>query len=563
MVAARNAPNIAIETPAPARRIPLDRRTLLKGGMLGAGLLAAPVAAQGTARGFTHGIASGEPSANGVLLWTRYVGSGDDAVKLVAQVSDTPDFTRIVSEGEALAGPQSDHCAKAAMVGLSPGNWYYYRFIAPDGTMSETGRTRTLPQGPTARWRMAVFSCSNIGFGWFNAYRHAAEANEFDMVAHLGDYFYEYGLGTYPSLEEFEPGRVLRPENEIVTLADYRQRHADYRSDPDLQRLTQLYPIILISDDHETANDAWQGGAENHQSETEGTWAARKLAATRAHREWLPVSDEPYRAYEIGDLATLFALETRLLGRDEQLALGPLLAGLVLPEDMTAKLIKFRDGQWRDPSRQMLGPVQEAWLANGLQSSRRAGKPWQVLVQQVIMGALHSPPGFVDALPANTPKFIKERVQAGAAAAKAGLPFNMDAWDGYPAARDRLLAAAREADADLIVLAGDSHNAWAFDLDHDGERVGVEFAGHSVTSPGFESYLPSLSPDRIAGELVAANPQLKWADTSHRGYMALELTPQRATSEYRFLSSIRDKGAGVISTKRLTTLAGQRRLDMG
>lgn len=549
--------------PNSIRPASLNRRSLLKGGMLGAGLLAAPLAAQDGQRGFTHGLASGEPSANGVLLWTRYVApSGDDA-RLVAQISETDAFTRITAEAETIAGPDSDHCAKVHVGGLSPDRWYYYRFIAPDSSMSETGRTRTLPQGPTARWRMAVFSCSNIGFGWFNAYAHAAAANAFDMVAHLGDYFYEYGLGTYPSAAEFQQGRVLRPEGETVTLADYRQRHADYRLDPDLQRLTQLYPMILVWDDHETANDSWTGGAQNHQSDTEGDWPTRKAAAIRAYREWLPVSDEPYKRYEIGDLATLFALDSRLFGRDEPIDLGGMIAGRASPQDIAAALKAFHDDGWRNPAHQMLGAAQEEWLFEGLKASRRSGKSWQVLVQQVIMGSLHAPSGLVDALPKDAPSYVRQRLTVGAAAARVGLPINMDAWDGYPAARERLLAAALDADADLVVLAGDSHNGWAFDLDHAGQRVGVEFDGHSVTSPGFEGYLPSIPADRMARDLVAANPQLKWAETAHRGYMALELTPQRATSEYRFLSSIREKGAGVVSTKRLTTLAGQRQLDIG
>lgn len=554
---------IPTEPPARPARMPLDRRTLMKGGAIGAGLLATPLAARDQARGFTHGIASGEPSANGVLLWTRYVGTDEAGAKLVAQVSDTPGFGGILAEVDGVATPQRDHCAKLRVEGLEPGRWYFYRFIAPDGTMSETGRTRTLPQGPTERWRMAVFSCSNIGFGWFNAYAHAVETNEFDMIAHLGDYYYEYGFGTYPSKEEFQPGRVLEPLSETVTLADYRQRHADYRRDPDLQRVTQLYPMILVWDDHETANDSWQGGAENHQSDTEGEWAVRKAAAIRAYREWLPVSDEPYKAYEIGDLATLFALDSRLFGRDEAPNLGRTVAGKNGPLEIAAALRQFRQNDWRDPAHQMLGEVQEQWLFEGLKTSRRNGKTWQVLAQQVLMGSLNAPQGIADTLPDSVPDYVRDRITLGAAAAKEGLPANLDAWDGYPVARERLLGAAREADADLVVLAGNSHNAWAFNLDHDGERAGVEFAGHSVSSPGFESFLPNLPPETLARELVAINDQLVWANTSQRGYMALELTPRHATSEYRFLSSIREKGAGVVATQRLTTLAGQRKLDMG
>ena len=374
-------PPVSDETPRNA--LSLDRRTLLAGGVLSAGLAAMPLSAQTQAKGFTHGIASGEPYANGVLLWTRFVGSNE--AKLAWQVSDSADFARVVAEGEALAGPGSDWCAKAEVTGLEPDSWYYYRFTGPDGSRSAVGRTRTLPVGPTGRFRLGVFSCSNMGFGYFNAYAHAAEANDLDLLLHLGDYFYEYGVGTYPDADQIAPGRTLLPETEIVQLADYRLRHATYRADPDLQRLTQLYPMILVWDDHESANDSWEGGAQNHQSETEGPWDVRKAASVRAYREWLPVSDDPWKAYEVGDLATLFRLETRLTARSQQLSIADVLAGKSTPDQMMAALTAFRDGAWADPSRQMLGAAQEAWLAQGLRASKAGGTRWQVLVQQVLI----------------------------------------------------------------------------------------------------------------------------------------------------------------------------------
>ena len=551
------------DPPASPKLAPLDRRSLLKGGMLGGGLLAAPLAAQQRlpARGFTHGVASGEPGHNRVLLWTRYVHSQD--TQLTWQVL-TPDANmRVVAEGQVTASPENDFCAKAWAEGLEPGRWYYFRFIAPDGSMSDLGRTRTLPDGPTASWKMAVFSCSNIGFGWFNAYRHAAEANEFDCALHLGDYFYEYPAGSYPSDRETVPGRNVLPDSESVSLAQYRNRFALYREDRDLQRLHQLYPMISGWDDHESTNDSWEGGAQNHQPETEGEWSVRKAAAMKAYREWMPVSDEPWAEYRVGNLATLFRLETRLSARAKQFDYNTLLRSISSPEDAMARLAAFRDGDYLDPSREVLGRAQQGWLASGLTSSRGSGTVWQVLVQQVLMGKTASATQLTDTLPDNLPDYILERVRAGALASRAELPLNMDAWDGYPAARQRLYEAALAADANLISLAGDTHNAWAFDLSHGGEKVGVEFGGHSVTSPGFEGYLPQLPPAAVAKAMVERNSELKWMDASQRGYMAVELTPTRATSEYRFLSSVRDKGAGVVSTKRISALAGARVLDMG
>lgn len=547
---------IPTEPPAAAALPPLDRRALLKSGILGAGLATAPLSAQLAGAGFTSGVASGEPGQNSVLLWTRYVSGAESRLRW--EVAEAADFSKVVSGGDVLAGPESDFCVKPVAGGLAPGRWYHYRFIAPDGTMSDIGRTRTLPQGSTNRFRMGVFSCANIGFGWFTAYAHAAAAGDFDCALHLGDYLYEYAPGTYPSAKQVMAGRGVEPAHEIVALADYRARFAQYRRDPDLRRLHQLYPMIAVPDDHESTNDAWKGGAENHQLETEGSWEARKAAAVRAYREWMPVSDQDWASYEIGDLATLFRLETRLTGRSQQFSIARLLAGKTAPGEAEAALAAFRDGVWRDPARCMIGADQQAWLAEGLKSSRRAGKVWQVLVQQVLMGSSRTPPEVADWAAPDLPDYVRTRIANGLAASRAGVPMNMDAWDGYPAARERLFAAALAADANMISLAGDTHNAWAFDLASAGKPVGVEFGGHSVTSPGFESAFERIAPARTAAALRETNPSLKFSDTSRRGYMVVELTPGAASCEYRFLGNVRERGAALAGTHRVTALPGRR-----
>ena len=551
----------ATEPPASPKLPALDRRSLLKAGLLGSGMLAVPLSASQPGRGFTHGVASGEPGPDRVLLWTRFQADQDTPLKF--EVSDSVDFTRKIAGGSIAARAENDWCCKTFAEGLEPAESYYFRFIAPDGSISDIGRTRTLPEGPADRFRMAVFSCANIGSGWFNAYAHAAADGNFDCVLHLGDYFYEYAPGTYPSTDETVSGRSVWPSHELVALADYRERYAAYRQDPDLRRLHQLFPMIAVWDDHESANDSWEGGAENHQPDSEGEWSVRKAAAMKAYREWMPVSDEPWAEYEVGDLATLYRLETRLTARAKQFSLGDVLRGGSSPEEAKAALIAFRDGDYRDPARELLGSAQQGWLAEGFSRSKAAGKTWQVLVQQVLMGNLISSPSLAAALPKDAPDYIRQRVLAGAMAGAEGVPFSMDAWDGYPAARRRVFEAALSADANLISLAGDTHNAWAFDLDLEGTPVGVEFGGQSVTSPGFEGYLPQVPPDVLARDAVATNAQLQWMDSSRRGYMAVELTPGSATSEYRFLGSVREKGAGVVATKRMTTLAGSRKLDMG
>ena len=539
----------------------LDRRSTLKLAALGLAGLSAPVLAL-PGGGFTHGVASGEPGADSVLLWTRYVGGNE--TKMRYEVSESQDFARVLAGGEVYASPLRDWCAKATARGLQPGRWYFYRFVAPNGVISPVGRTRTLPVGKVEKFRMAVFSCSNLGFGWFNAYAHAARGyvtggqyEGFDLIVHLGDYYYEYRKGEYPGTEQIVSGRELLPENEIVSLADYRARHADYRADPNLQRLFQAAPWIMVWDDHETANDSWKGGAENHTPATEGSWPVREKAAMRAYHEWLPVSDETWKAYEIGDLATLFRLETRLTARDKQFDLATIAKGSDV--EVATALVAFRDGAWRDPKRTLMGAKQEAWLANGLKASRKAGKPWQVLAQQIVMGELRLPGNLTEGMRPDSPDYVRRRITNGVAASNAGLPWNMDAWDGYPAARDRLLAGARAADANLVVLSGDSHNAWANNLVSGKTAAGVEFGGHSVTSPGAEGSLPWIKSDRLSADTVALNTGLKWCDTSQRGYMAVELTPARSTCEWRFMDTVRQRSTRLTLGHTMAVEAGRNR----
>ena len=541
--------------PEPTRITHTSRRTALKLAALGVAGLSVPLLAQGP-RGFTHGVASGEPGAHRVLLWTRYLSVDETALRWEVARDDA--FAQIVAHGQVLASPNADCCAKASVTGLAPGRWYHYRFIAPDGTKSVTGRTRTLPVGKVAKFRMAVFSCSNFGFGWFNAYAHAAEANDFDLAVHLGDYFYEYKRGEYPSAKQTLEGRVL-PLDEAATLAGYRERFATYRADPDLQRLHQLLPMVVMWDDHETANDSYRDGAENHDS-SEGDWAVRKAASMRAYREWLPVSDHDWGTYEIGDLATLFKLESRLTGRTKQLDLQDVVKGL--PADQAeAAFARFRDGTWRDPQHTLLGAAQESWLAGALKASVKALKPWQVVAQQIVMGSVAMGDDVISGMPADTSDWLKHRLVADVQAGHAGVPLNMDSWDGYPAARERLFKASLNANANLVVLSGDSHNAWAFDLDRKGARVGVEMAGTSVTSPGAESSIRWMKADELARATVARNPQLKWCDMAQRGYMAVELTPRLAISEFRFLATVRQRSTALAGTKRMTVLAGQRKFS--
>ncbi len=534
----------------------VDRRSLILGGGLGLGALLLP-AGRGLAqvlgaRGFTHNVASGEPGPDSMLLWTRYVPAvGEGSVRLEAEVALDPEFDRVVVGGAIQTGGWRDWTAKLTVDGLRPGTVYWYRFIAPDGTKSPVGRTKTLPVGDTARFGLAVFSCSNLPNGWFNAYGHAAARDDLDLWLHVGDYLYEYGMASYTPANSV-PGRVVEPDREMVALGDYRLRFACYRADPDLQRLHQIAPMIALWDDHESTNDSWQGGAQNHQEDAEGDWTMRSAAAMQAYREWMPVSEEPWKAYPLGRLATLYRTETRLLGRTRQADIG----AAYRAENPDAALQAFRDGVWQDPSATMMGSTQESWLAHALKANARE-TAWQLLGMATITGRTVMPREAVDWLKPDASERTIANFRNNIRAAGQGLPMWMDRWDGYPAARSRMLKSAQEADADLVMLSGDSHNAWAYSLVEDGQPAGVEFAGHAVTSGGMEGSC-GADPAIVARGFVAANPELQWADTSRRGYMMMEITPDRVTGDWLFLDTIKQRSTAIADTHRMHVERGRR-----
>lgn len=542
----------------------MDRRAMIRTASFGLGaLLVAPgfafSQAMNAMRGFTHGVASGEPGPDSVLLWTRFVPVDGGAAKIRVELSETSDFTRIAGGGQMVTGPWRDHTAKITVDGLSPGRWYHYRFIGPDGATSITGRTRTLPVGRVKSFGIAVFSCSNIGFGYFNAYAHAAARGDIDLALHLGDYIYEYGRGSY-DLKGFERVNEIMPEQEIISLADYRMRYSAYRLDHDLQTLHASVPMIVNTDDHEGANDAWEGGAQNHSTDKEGDWSARRNGAMQAWREWMPVGEQPWKSYDIGDLATYFRTDSRMVARSRPDGLGEILAGKKDPFDMARALSAYRDGAWIDPAATMFGTEQESWLYHALGNSVRARKSWQILGSGTNVGNVYSPLQAMEWLKRDASDRVRGYVASGVAAAKAKLPNNLDNWGGYPAAKARLLNAAQSADANLVVVSGDSHNAWAFDLTQDGKAAGVEFGGHSVSSPGYEA---SVAVDAATVErgVIASSPELRWTDTSHRGYMKITLTPDRASSEYVMMETVLKRVTSTVAGKTVSVRKSRRKLE--
>ena len=534
-----------------------DRRQLIRTAVYGlAGLSMQAYGAVLAQRGFTHGVASGEPAAKSVLLWTRHVSDGDSLLRV--EVARDAAFRSFVAGTTAIALAERDHTARVTVTGLVPDRWYFYRFIDSSGGISTVGRTRTLPMGATKRFGLGVFSCSNLPFGHFNAYAHACDRRDLDLILHLGDYLYEYRAGSYPEASQSLPGRDIQPSHEIVTLADYRLRHANYRNDPDLQRLHSLYPMVAQWDDHELANDAWVDGAENHQPETEGDWQLRKVAAMRAYHDWMPVSDANQAVYQIGTLASLIKVETRITGRS-----GPL--DLPLPPyadgDMAQALRRFRDDVWQDPNRSLMGKTQEQWLHDQLLASVRGGNRWQLLAQQVVVGELRMPELNESWLPAALPARTRGYLQLGAAAAQQGLPFGFDRWDGFPAARTRLLQSAQQTDSNLVVLSGDSHNAWGYDLAVDGKPAAVEFAGHSVTSPGYEGVSGPDRTDAFAAAARKANPSLKYCDTHRRGYMSLQLSAETVAGSWHFMQTIAERNPTVADSHTMQVQRGRRVLQ--
>lgn len=537
--------------------IQIDRRALLVTAGFGIGGLILPggrLAAQALLglTGFTHNVASGEPGPDSVLLWTRYVNPAGGTSKIRVEISETQDFAKIAGGGQMVTGPWRDHTVKVTVDGLAPGKWHWFRFIAPDGSISPVGRTKTLPVGKTAKFNIAAFSCANIGYGEFNAYGHAAKRDDIDMTLHMGDYIYEYGRGGYDAGSEF--AQRIFPANELLTLADYRLRYSAYRSDPQLQALHAAFPMIANTDDHEGGNDAWEGGAQNHTPD-EGDWSPRRNAAMQVWREWLPVGELPWKEYPIGDLATYYRTDTRMVARSRPSFWGEIQRG----DDIPKALADFRDGAWQDPAATMMGTEQESWLYKAFARNKAT---WTVLGVGTNMGYNYTPEDAVNWLPKDAPERSKGYVRQGLAAAKAGLPYNLDNWGGYPKARSRLLSAAQRAGANLVVVTGDSHNAWAFDLPEGGKPAGVEFGGHSVSSPGYESSTKGTDPMVIARGLVESSKELRWMDASHRGYMNITLTPQAAINEWVLLDTVATKSMATAPGRKMTVQKGRNVLDV-
>lgn len=496
---------------------------------------------------FDHGIASGDPLPTKMILWTRVTpksGSGPIPVRydvFAAGDSETPLIT-----GMTNADASHDFCVKVDVTGLSPATRYTYRFTAltsAGDVTSPEGMTRTTAVSGTAPVRLGIVSCSNWQFGYFNAYKALAAEPALDAIIHLGDYLYEYGTDGYGSETAVALGRLHEPATEIVSLADYRERHAQYKTDPNLQAAHAAAPWICTWDDHESTNDSYRTGAENHNPDKgEGEWSERKLRALQAYFEWMPmrepeagkITSAVWRDFTFGDVATIFATETRLTGRSQSIGWSDVLTSTD-PNEVGAQAMAHLE-TIADPARTMMGAAQEAWIDKGLKEFVAEGKTWQVLANQVMMARV-ALPNMAEIMTREQIAQTIPQVQQMVGFSTLGLPFNLDAWDGYPAARGRLYDSVEAAGARLVTLTGDIHSAWADTLlDDAGKRVGVEFVTTSITSPGIGAYISDI-PD-IGQKFTDANPEVEWHDPDGHGYILMTMTPERVTGEFVKVSTV-------------------------
>jgi len=555
---------------------------------------------------FEHGLASGDPLSDRVILWTRFSPDKEvDRFVVSYEVAKDEAFTQLVRPAQtAIVTKEGDYTLKVDYQNLEAGSLYYYRF--KHGTsVSPVGKTKTLPDFVT-EVKMAVFSCANYPKGYFNVYQEASKIDNLDVSLHLGDYIYEYGMynkdgsPAYATENSVNIGRAL-PENndtETIELQDYRKRYALYRTDAGAQALHKSVAMIAVWDDHEIANDAYKDGADNHNTD-EGSFSLRKQAALQAYFEWMPIrpategdQETIYRSFDFGSLLSLHMLDTRIIARDKQLAYSD------FPELLSSGDTSNFIPTLTNPNRALLGTQQVQWLQTALASSNAT---WQVLGQQVIMGRMQLPAELLgliaqlqtaDAttLPVllatlNTTlgelAVIKTRLLQNDPSLSAQerarvetiLPYNLDAWDGYFNEREVVLRTAVQLNKNLIVLAGDTHNGWANNLnalDNSYQATitaGVEFATPSVSSPGMEEYakLSTLSETiQFEEVLKLLIDDLQYFNASDRGFMSISFTDAEVTSNWHYVDNI-DSAVyqeNISRAKTLKVLAGTNSIQL-
>jgi alkaline phosphatase D len=548
----------------------LKRRNFLKNSLLTAGgILLAPnfiscssddvdalpsIPSGITEKNFDLGVASFDPTNSQVIIWTRYT-SQENTVKLRWQLAKDSAFINVVREGEVEIDATRDYTAAIEIKDLEQNLKLYYRFVnIKDRATSAIGKTLTFGES-FSEIKLGIASCSNYAYGYFNVYE-AINQSDADVVVHLGDYIYEFGVNTYGSFRDPEPA------DEILSLEDYRKRYRQYRSDEQLKSLHQNKPFICVWDDHEVTNDAYIDGAQNHQDD-EGDYEVRKQSALQAYSEYLPNTTNIgnntiiYRNLQLGNLVDLIMLDTRIIGRDKQLDYA----------DFTTTTgfdsVAFQQA-WTDSSRTLLGAQQKMWLKSEMAA---ANSSWQIIGQQVLMGKMLIPAELIQLF--GTAQFevalgelvqIKIRLEQGdptltqeeIARVQTVVPYNLDAWDGYFAEREEVLATFKGKK--VVVLAGDTHNTWQSNLTTAaGEKVGDELATSSVTSPGFESLVGATEAQQLGEALELLIEDLNFTNLVDRGFMKLTVTAGSIKTDWVYVSSVTDKSY-VTSVKKTLTI---------
>ena len=561
---------------------------------------------------FEHGVASGDPTESSVILWTRVSRTNfrdihdDEQLSGIAdanvswRVATDESFTNVVNSGSTTVGSETDFTLKVDAQNLQSNTKYFYQFtVGPNSSV--IGKTKTLPSGTVDQVKLAVVSCSNYASGYFNVYKEIAQMGDLDAVIHLGDYIYEYADSGYGSL------RKLEPTHELINLADYRMRHALHKKDSNSQQMHASLPMIAVWDDHEVANDTWISGAENHDATTEGNFAARKASAIKAYFEWMPirpvtpgVDGRIYRQFKFGDLVNLLMLDTRQAGRDQQLSYASFLT-----TDGSFDAEKFQT-ELASTTRTMLGAEQKTWLKESLSSSIET---WQVLGSQVLMMKNNLPSAVL--LPDPLAPLVEfteygqiatafqtysfflgngvdndkdsmlaaglteeqwqlatnpEKTKYLDTSAYPFIPYNLDAWDGYYYEREEIYATSKALNKNLIVLSGDTHNAWAGRLvDQSNEVVGIQYATASVSAPGFDSTLNYDLQTVRATEpgVVQIIDDLDYINMREKGVMVVTFTPEAAQAEWKFISTVESETYTIETSvgKVLTSKIGEKTIS--
>jgi alkaline phosphatase D len=491
---------------------------------------------------FNHGVASGDPLEDRVILWTRVTPQQAGPVEVILEVSENKNFSKVAYSKKLHTSSLSDYTIKYDFLAkqyCNSDNGFFYRFRAGN-SVSETGRSKTFSKNIKSA-KIAIFSCSNFPAGYFNAYQAAAEKNDLDLWLHLGDYLYEYPMGGYATENAEKLGRAPIPIHEMITLSDYRQRHAQYKLDQGSIALHKHAPLIAVWDDHEFSNDAWKRGAENHSEDgSEGDFYSRRSAAIKAYYEWMPIREQQnkrkiFRDFKIGKLMHLIMLDTRQFGRDKQ----------IQPKDYLSKSgfnqAKFYN-DLNSEYRELLGAEQFSWIEDKILNSNAA---WTIFGQQVLMTKLKFPDISKLIKAEEIPDFLKPYLKL----LGLGIPSNLDAWDGYPAARNKLYKLMKNAKKKFISLAGDTHNSWVSELENQsGEKVGIELGAPSVTSPGITDVL-NLDENNFVDSIVKLNKELQWMNPSNRGYLFLDCTDSKIIASFNFIKELENINSEISSSQ--------------